>query len=385
MTDSKQAPSLFLPLTIRGLTLRNRVVVSPMQQYSATDGVPGDWHQAHLTRLAMGGAALVFVEATAVEKRGRNTHGDTGIWSDEHVEPLSRLAKTIKSHGPAAGIQLGHTGRKAGLQRPWEGHGRLGPADAAARNEGPWEGIGPTDEPVGPDWPSPRAMTLDDIESVVHAWGEAARRALQAGFDVIEVHGGHGYLMHQFLSPLANKRTDDYGGGIEGRMRFPLRVAEALRKHWPADKPLFWRVSSVDGAEGGSTIEDTIAFARALHERGVDVIDCSSGGISGFATAGSSIPRGLGFQVPWASQIRAGSGVKTMAVGLIIHPEQAEEIVATGKADLVAIGREALHNPNWPLHAAEALGWDEDMDAWPPQYGWWLSRRAKVLAKMEQK
>lgn len=384
-TSHAPSPALFTPLTLRGLTLKNRVVISPMQQYSAHEGMPGAWHTAHLSRLAMGGAALVFVEATAVERRGRNTHGDLGIWSDGHVEPLAQLAACIQRHGAAAGLQLGHTGRKAGMQRPWEGHGRLTAADQQARGEGPWEGIGPTAEPVGPDWPRPNAMRADDIETVIAAWGVAAGRAARAGFDVLEVHGGHGYLLHQFLSPLSNTRDDAYGGSPEGRMRFPLRVADALRARWPQDRPLFWRVSSIDGAEGGNTIEDTAAFARALHAHGVDVIDCSSGGIAGFATAGNSVPRGLGFQVPWAAQIRAQAEVHTMAVGLIIHATQAEDIVANGQADLVAIGREALHNPNWPLHAATALGADPRMDLWPAQYGWWLSRRAKTLEALGER
>jgi 2,4-dienoyl-CoA reductase-like NADH-dependent reductase (Old Yellow Enzyme family) len=374
-------PLLFTPISLRGVTARNRVVISPMCTYSAADGMAQDWHLVHVGKFALGGAGIVFVEATAVEARGRITHGCLGIWSDEHASALGRIAPFLKAHGALPAIQLAHAGRKASMQRPWFGNGPLGPEDAA-RGDRPWPIIGPTEEPTSAGWLAPRAMSRADIDEVIGAFAAAARRAAATGFEIVELHGAHGYLMHSFLSPLSNSRADGYGGDLAGRMRFPLEVVEAVRTAWPADKPLFFRISAVDGVGGpGWQIEDSIELARALKARGVDVIDCSSGGISGPVTS-ALVPRELGFQVPYAAAVRREAGVATQAVGLILDGPQAEVILQSGAADLVAVAREALVDPFWPHHAARALGADTDFGGWPEQYGWWLKRRAKLLAAL---
>ena len=372
-------PLLFAPITLRGLTARNRVVISPMCTYSAADGIAQDWHLVHLGKFALGGAGIVFVEATAVEARGRITHGCLGIWSDEHARALGRIAPFLKVHGALPAIQLAHAGRKASIQRPWFGDGPLG-AEDAVRGERPWPIIGPTTEPAATGWLAPHAMTRADIDEVIGAFAAAARRATLAGFEIAELHGAHGYLMHSFLSPLSNTRADGYGGDLAGRMRFPLEVVDAVRAAWPVDRPLFFRISSVDGVGGpGWQIEDSVELARALKARGTDVIDCSSGGISGPVTS-AMVPRELGFQVPFAAAVRRESGIATQAVGLILDGAQAEAILQSGAADLVAVAREALVDPFWPHHAARALGTEADFGGWPEQYGWWLKRRAKLLA-----
>ncbi|HXU41208.1 MAG TPA: NADH:flavin oxidoreductase/NADH oxidase [Burkholderiales bacterium] len=364
---------LFEPLKIRDVSLRNRIVVSPMCQYSAKDGHVGDWHLVHLGKFAQGGAGTVFVEATAVEKRGRITHGDTGIWDDAHIAGLSRIAKFIKEQGAVPAIQLAHAGRKASMARPWYGNGPLTQEDFD-RGDKAWSTVAPTEQPIGQEWIAPRAMREGDLQTVTTAYREAVRRATAAGFEMIELHAAHGYLLHTFLSPLSNK------GSLEERMRFPLQVVEAVRQAWK--KPLFVRVSSIDDLENGWQLEDTLVFARELHRIGVDVVDCSSGGIAGSATAATKtvLPRVPGFQVPFAERIRKDVGIKTMAVGLILTPQQAEEVA--GKVDLVAIGREALYDANWPLHAAQALGADPEFARWPVQYGWWLTRREGLLKKL---
>lgn len=373
-------PKLFTPITLRAVTARNRVVISPMCTYSAVDGMVSDWHLAHLGKFALGGAGIVFVEATAVEARGRITYGDVGIWSDAHGDALARITALLKAHGAVPVIQLAHAGRKASMQRPWFGNAAL-TAEDIARGEKPWEIIAPTAEPMVEGWLTPKAMDRNDIETVIAAFVAGAKRALKAGFEIAEIHGAHGYLINSFLSPLSNKRTDAYGGDRTGRMRFALEVTEAVRAVWPQDKPLFVRISSVDGVDGGWQMEDSIELARALKARGVDVIDCSSGGISGSATA-AAIPRMLGFQVPYSGRIRREAGIATQAVGLILDGPQAEAILQAGDADLIAIGREALVDPFWALHAAKALG-VKDFSAWPMQYGWWLERRAKTLERMK--
>ncbi|HYM30692.1 MAG TPA: NADH:flavin oxidoreductase/NADH oxidase [Candidatus Cybelea sp.] len=371
---------LFTPIRIRGVTLRNRLVIAPMCQYSAVDGTAGEWHFAHLAKFAVGGAGLVFTEATAVEARGRITHGDLGIWEDRHIAPLARIAAFVKSQGAVPAIQLAHAGRKASMQRPWHGNGPMDSSDTE-RGEEPWEIVGPSDEPMDTGWLAPHALTVAEIKSVQDSFVAAARRALAAGFEVMEMHGAHGYLVHEFLSPRSNRRKDAYGGELKGRMRFALELAEALRSVWPADKPLFVRVSSIDAVTGiGWRIEDTVALARELKRIGVDVIDCSSGGIEGSATA-ARVPRGPGFQVPFAAQVRREAGIATQAVGLILQPEQAEAVLQAGDADLVAIGREALYEANWPLHAAMALEGDDAWQLWPAPYGWWLERRAKTMVR----
>ena len=371
-------PILFTPISLRGVSARNRVVVSPMCTYSAVDGVAQDWHLVHLGKFALGGAGIVFVEASAVEARGRITHGCMGIWSDAHAAALGRIAPWLNAHGAVPAIQLAHAGRKASMQRPWFGNGPLG-AEDLARGDRPWPIIGPTGEPAAEGWLAPRAMSRADIDAVVAAFAAAARRADAAGFEIAELHGAHGYLIHSFLSPLSNTRADGYGGDLAARMRFALEVVEAVRAAWPADKPLFFRISSVDNVGGdGWRIEDSIELARALKARGVDVVDCSSGGISGPVTS-AMVPRELGFQVPFAAAVRRGAGIATQAVGLILDGAQAEAILQSGAADLVAVAREALYDPFWAHHAARALGVDADFGGWPEQYSWWLKRRAKLL------
>jgi 2,4-dienoyl-CoA reductase-like NADH-dependent reductase (Old Yellow Enzyme family) len=364
---------LFEPLQLREVTLRNRIVVSPMCQYSAKDGHVADWHLVHLGKFAQGGAGAVFVEATAVEKRGRITHGDTGIWDDAQIPGLKRIADFVRSQGAVPAIQLAHAGRKASMARPWNGNGPL-TQDDFARGEHAWSIVAPTAQPLGEGWIAPRAMREGDQQTVIGAFREAARRATAAGFEMLEVHAAHGYLLHSFLSPISNR------GGIEERMRFPLQVIEAVRGAWR--KPLFVRISSIDDVEGGWNLEDTLVFSRQLRKLGVDVIDCSSGGILGSATAATKtlLPRVPGFQVPFAEKLKKEVGIRTMAVGLILTPQQAEEVA--GKVDLVAIGREALFDPNWPLHAAQALGVDAEFARWPVQYGWWLTRREGLLRKL---
>jgi 2,4-dienoyl-CoA reductase-like NADH-dependent reductase (Old Yellow Enzyme family) len=369
---------LFNPLTLREVTLRNRLVVSPMCQYSATDGLANDWHLVHLGRFALGGAGLVFVEATAIRAEGRITHGDVGLWSDAHIPPLKRVAAFLKAHGAMPAIQLAHAGRKASMQRPWHGNGPLDASDRA-RGEEAWPIVAPSPLPLEAGWLMPAALDVGDLAALREDWRRAALRALEAGFEVMEIHGAHGYLLQSFLSPLGNHRNDAYGGDRAGRMRFPLEVAETVRAAWPTERPVFFRVSAVDGIEGGWTLEDTVVLARELKERGIDVIDCSSGGIAGSATA-TRVPRVPGFQVPFAERVRREVGIATMAVGLILEPQQAEAILEQGQADLIAIGREALFDPNWPLHAERALSPESaDFAHWPVQAGWWLDRRERGL------
>jgi 2,4-dienoyl-CoA reductase-like NADH-dependent reductase (Old Yellow Enzyme family) len=373
---------LFDPIALRDIKPRNRIVVSPMCQYSARDGHVTDWHFVHLGKFAQGGAGVVFVEATAVEKRGRITHGDTGIWDDAHVAGLRRISDFVRSQGAVPAIQLAHAGRKASMARPWYGNGPLTQADLD-RGDRPWSIVAPCDSAIGEEWIKPRPLEKEDLEELKKAYADAVRRAHAAGFDILEIHAAHGYLLHSFLSPISNTRSDDYGGSRENRMRFPLEVARLVRQAWPAHKPLFMRVSSIDDVEGGWNIEDTVAFGKALKAAGVDVLDCSSGGILGSATAATRtlVPRVPGFQIPFAERVRKEAGLKTMAVGLILTPQMAEEALQAGRADLIAIGREALYDPNWPLHAALALGVDPDFTQWPQQYGWWLSRREGLLRK----
>jgi 2,4-dienoyl-CoA reductase-like NADH-dependent reductase (Old Yellow Enzyme family) len=378
-----EKPLLFTPLELPGVSAKNRIVVSPMCQYVAVAGGATEWHFAHHHRFAVGGAGIGFVEATGVEARGRITPGCTGIWSDAQVPALAQIAKIYKDHGALSGIQIAHAGRKASAQRPWHGAGPLSKVDEA-RGDKAWQAVGPSPEPVSSAWPAPHPLSVEEIRDLVEKWADAARRALAAGFDIVEIHGAHGYLIHSFLSPLSNRRNDAYGGDLNRRMRFALEVTEAVRAVWPKDQPLFYRTSAIDGVEGGVTIEDTVALAKALKARGVDVIDCSSGGILGPATAstGRTRPK-LGFQVPHAERVRREADVMTMAVGLIVEAHQAEEILRRKQADLVALARELLYDPFWPLHAAQALGADLEYAAWPEQYGWYLTRRAKAMALPE--
>ena len=371
------APHLFKPLTLRSVTTRNRVVISPMCQYSAHEGHMDDWHLAHLGRFAIGGAGIVFTEATAVQKQGRITHGCPGIWTDSQIPGHARVAQFALRNGAIPAIQLGHAGRKAGMQRPWYGNGPLNEADFA-RGDMPWTPVGPSAVPVAEGWPVPHELTGDEISALLDDYEAAAKRALLAGYKIAEIHGAHGYLVHSFLSPLSNKRTDKYGGDLAGRMQLALEIAERVRAVWPEELPLFFRTSAVDGVPEGWTLDDTVVLAGELKRLGVDVMDCSSSGIAGAATASGGQKRQPGFQVGYAERVRRDVGMTTMAVGLITHPEQAEDILQDGQADLIAIAREALVDPNWAQHAARHLGYDTAFETWPQQAGWWLAGRAKT-------
>lgn len=371
-------PLLFTPFTLRGVTLPNRVVISPMVQYRAKDGLANDFHMVHLGKFALGRAGTVFTEATAVEPRGRVTHGDLGLWNHAQAEALKPIVRNLHREGSIAAIQLAHAGRKGSMQRAQDGNGPLTPADRARGLE-PWTVVGPTAEPVGAGWLVPHQLGTDEIAGLVRDFADAARRADAAGFDIAEIHGAHGYLIASFLSPVSNSRNDAYGGDRGGRMRFAMEVTRAVRAVWPENKPLFFRVSAVDGTDVGWGMDDTIVLAIALRELGVDLVDCSSGGLTGSATA-AGVKRRPGFQVPFASEVRR-AGIPSMAVGLILDGPQAEAILRDGDADLIAIGREALYDPFWALHAAEALGCDPGFAAWPEEYGWWLEKRAKTLER----
>jgi 2,4-dienoyl-CoA reductase-like NADH-dependent reductase (Old Yellow Enzyme family) len=368
-------PALFAPLTLRSLTLPNRLVVAPMCQYSVTDGFVGDYHLAHLGRFALGGFGLVVVEATGVTPEGRISHGDVGLWSDEHVPGLARVVDFLHAHGSAAGIQLAHAGAKGSSLRPWDGGGPVTPENARPGEE-PWQTVSAGDVPAGPGWPAPHPLTVDELAEVKEAFVAATLRSLTAGFDVVEIHAAHGYLLHQFLSPLSNRRDDGYGGSREARMRFPLEVVDAVRAAWPADRPLFVRVSAVDGSRDGLTVEDTVAFARELKARGVDAVDASGGGIGG----GWEHPMGYGYQVPFAARVRADADIPTMAVGLIVDARQAEAVVASGAADLVAIAREAQDDPNFAVHAYREL--TDGYDVYPVQAGPRLASRNRLLGTL---
>ncbi|MBK5188761.1 MAG: NADH:flavin oxidoreductase/NADH oxidase [Gemmatimonadaceae bacterium] len=351
MTDT-----LFSPLTLRGITLKNRVAVSPMCEYSSIDGFANDWHLVHLGSRAVGGAALVFTEATAVTPEGRISPEDLGIWKDEHVAMLARIATFIAGQGAVPGIQLAHAGRKASTAAPWKGGKAIGPAG------GGWSPIlAPSAIPFDDEHATPAALELSGIQAIVKAFADAARRALEAGFQVIEIHGAHGYLINEFLGPLSNARTDAYGGSFENRTRVLREIVVAVRERWPAHLPLFVRISASDWIDGGWSVEDSVLLARMLQPLGVDLIDCSSGG----NVAKVRIPIGPGYQVPLAERVRKDSGVRTGAVGLITEARQADDIIREGKADIVFLAREELRDPYFPLHAAKELGAEI---AWPKQY-----------------
>lgn len=355
---------LLSPLAIRGVTLRNRVVMSPMCQYVATDGFADDWHLVHLGSRASGGVGLVVVEATAVTADGRITPGDLGIWSDAHVPPLTRIARFVESQGAVAGIQLAHAGRKASCDLPWNGGAGLAPG------RGGWPVVGPSAIAFDEGHPVPSALDAAGIDGVVAAFEAATRRALAAGFRVVEVHAAHGYLLHEFLSPLSNHRTDDYGGSLANRMRLPLRVAAAVRKIVPPERPVFVRVSATDWADGGWDADQSVVLAGRLKDLGIDLIDVSSGGL----VPKARIPVGKGYQVPLARKIRDEAGVMTGAVGLITEAKYANEIVTGGDADLVFVARELLREPYWALKAQQELGAEP---AWPISYGYAVKRRAR--------
>ena len=333
-------PKLFQPFAIRGLTLKNRLVVPPMVHYRAEPGnTCGTFHLVHLGRYALGGFGLVFVEATAVEEVGLINEHDLGIWNEAQAESFKPLIAFMRRQNTAIGIQLAHGGRKSSSQTAMQGMGPLTEENLKAGAK-IWQPVGPTAEPVAKGWLTPRQLTTADCRAMVHTWAAAARNAVKAGFDVIEIHAAHGYLLASFLSPVSNTRNDEYGGDWAGRMRLPLEIVEAVRREMPATMPLFLRVSSVDGTQEGWNLNDTVAFARELKARGVDVIDCSSGGISGAATA-AQVPRSLGFQVPFAARVRKEADIATMAVGIILEAQQAEAILEQGQADLIAVGRQS--------------------------------------------
>jgi 2,4-dienoyl-CoA reductase-like NADH-dependent reductase (Old Yellow Enzyme family) len=369
-------PLLFTPLRLRGLTARNRVVVSPMCQYSSEHGGPTDYHLVHLGKFAMGGAGIVFCEETAVEARGRKSHHCAGIYDDAHIPGYRRINEFIRAQGAVPAIQIGHGGRKGSGCAPWEGYRPL-TAEDAKQGYAPWRTVSASAIPASAEAPVPHALTTGEIADVVASWRTAAARALDAGYDVLEVHAAHGYLVHQFLSPLANRRDDAYGRDLQGRMRLCLEIVEAVRGVWPADRPVFMRVSAVDGVDGAWSSDDTVALARAARERGVDFVTTSSGGIAGPGTA-TPVPRVPGYHVPYAAKVRREAGVGTIAVGLITEPRHAEEILRKGEADLIALARELLWNPNWPAHAARELGVPAYLDLLPRGYAWWLKRREDI-------
>lgn len=356
---------LLSPLAIRGVRLRNRIVMSPMCQYSAVEGLADDWHLVNVGSRGVGGVGLAFVEATAVTRDGRISPGDTGIWSEEHVEPLARIARFVQRMGGVAGIQLAHAGRKASCDVPWKGGGQL-----KSGAEGGWETVAPSAIPFQGGDSMPRVLSGAEIDEIVAAFEAATRRALAAGFQVIEIHAAHGYLLHEFLSPLSNRRTDEYGGSLENRLRLLLRVAERTRGIVPAELPVFVRISATDWVEGGWDIEQSVVLAQRLKELGIDLIDVSSGAI----VPKAQIPVGKGYQVPLARRIRDEAKILTGAVGLITETAYADQIITGGDADLVFLGRELLREPYWALKAYHELG---EEPPWPIPYGYAVKRRAK--------
>jgi 2,4-dienoyl-CoA reductase-like NADH-dependent reductase (Old Yellow Enzyme family) len=355
--------NLFSPLKQRSVTFPNRIVVSPMCQYSYVEGFSNDWQFVHLGSRAVGGAGTVFAEATAVSPEGRITPADLGLWSDAHIAPLAKIAAFVKAHGAVPAIQLAHAGRKASMPKPWAANPKALPA-----SEGGWEAVAPTNDPFAEGYSTPRALDRAGLDKVIADFTAATRRAEAAGFLLVEIHGAHGYLLHEFLSPLSNKRADEYGGSFENRVRFPLEVVRAVRANFPAELPVWMRLSVTDWTDssseiptGGLTVEDSIEFARLLKAEGIDLVDCSSGGND----PRQQIPVGPGYQVAFAERIRREAGIPTAAVGMITAPEQADQIIRTGQADVVSLAREMLRDPYWPLHAAETL---HKPGVWPVQY-----------------
>jgi 2,4-dienoyl-CoA reductase-like NADH-dependent reductase (Old Yellow Enzyme family) len=377
----KIVSKLFSPFTLRGVTFKNRIAVSPMSQYRAYDGVANHWHLVHLGRFALGGAGLVYAEATAVERDGRRTHGDLGLWNDEQIEQLKPVAEFLAAEGCVPGIQLGHAGRKASERRPWHNETPVDAEDIEQRNEAPWPAIAPSPLPYADGWPAPLEMSENDILRVIDAFAQAAARAHRAGFKIIEVYAAHGFLVHQFLSPLANQRTDSWGGSVENRARFAVEVARAIRAQWPDDLPLAFRLSATDWIDGGLEIDDTVIIAQQLKEAGVDMIDVSTGGIGG-----KDRPRRMkidqGFQIPFASDVKQRANVPVMGVGFLWDEHVCESLIADGQVDMIALARELLSNPNWPLQAATALGDNDNQELAPVEAGWWLMKRDRLLQKL---
>lgn len=375
MTDTRQQPLLFTPITIRGVTSKNRIVVSPMCQYNSDDGGPGDWQMMHLGRLAVGGAGIIFGEETAVEDIGRKTYKCAGIYHDKHIPEYRKLTDFIKEQDAIPAIQLGHAGRKASCHTATQDWRPLTDEDAKD-GLAPWQGLAPSALDQLPRRFTPKAMDRDDIRNNLDAWREATRRSMDAGFDILEIHGAHGYLIHQFLSPVSNHRNDGYGGDRQGRMRFALEVAEVVRDAWPQDKPLFFRVSSVDGQGGLWDLDDTVALSKELKDRDIDLIDCSSGGIFGDSEM-PMVPRIEQFQAGFAERVRREAGIMTIAVGGITEARQAENILQDGRADLVALAREFLWNADWAAHAAKELNATDPYGQMPHEYAYRLRQREK--------
>jgi len=366
---------LFSSFKIKSKSFRNRIVLSPMCQYKAKDGVISDWHFQHYSRFAFSGLGAAFVEATGVSPEGRIGHGCTGIWSDSHVEGLSKIAKIFNEYNCLSGIQLAHAGRKASYLRPWDG---ASPITENDKVEPAWQTIGPSAIPINNSSPVPKEMTVEDINKVREDFKKAAQRADKAGFDIIEIHGAHGYLLHSFFSPLSNQRNDQYGGSFENRIRFALEIIADIKSFWPDNKPLFYRLSSIDAPGQGANLEDNIRLAKSLKSVGVDVIDCSSGGITGspVLTKSKIIP---GFQVPYSEKIKKDAEISSMAVGAIISADQANEIISNKRADLVAIGRELLADTQWVYKAATYFNLENAKDYLPDSYSFYLSRRDEYL------
>ncbi len=354
-------PHLFAPFTLRSVTFRNRIGVSPMCQYISKDGFANDWHLVHLGSRAVGGAGLVIVEASGVEARGRITPDDMGIYLDAHVEKLKQITDFISSYGAVAGIQIAHAGRKASTRNPWKGGDRHN-KQALNDEEGGWEVVGPSPIPFSDSLRTPKELTVAEIKDITQKFADAAKRALNAGFKFLEVHAAHGYLLHSFYSPLSNVRTDEYGGSFENRIRFLLEVVEAVRKIWPEDLPLSVRLSASDWVEGGWTVDDSVELAKELKKRGVDIVDCSSGNIR----SGDRYNMHPGWQIPLADAVKNGAGIPTAAVGVITEAHQANEIIVSGKADMVLLAREMMRDAYWPYHAAKQLG--VDAATLPPNY-----------------
>lgn len=345
-THESTKPNLFTPLTIRGITFPNRIAMSPMCEYSSNDGFANDWHLVHLGSRAVGGAGLVVAEATAVEPRGRITYADLGLWKDDHIENLRRITTFVKSQGAVPGIQLAHAGRKASAHVPWDGGAAIAPQEPNG-----WEAVAPSPIAFRDGDPTPHMLGETEIAEIVRAFAAAARRALAAGFEVVEIHGAHGYLINEFLSPLSNQRNDKYGGSMENRLRFLVEIVSAVRTEWPPEFPLFLRISATDWVEGGWSVEHSVELAQRVRPLGVDLIDCSSGGLVPYA----KIELGPGYQVPFARQIRSGAAILTGAVGMITNVKQADAIIRDQEADLVLLARELLRRPYFAMHAAQQL------------------------------
>ena len=373
---------LFTPLELRGRIARNRVMVSPMQQYASPDGLANDYHLVHLGRFALGGAGIVIAEATAIEPAGRVAAADLGLWSDVQIPGLKRVADFLRNYGAVPGIQLIHAGRKGAMQAPWNGAGPLTQADAA-RGEPPWQVLGPSAISAGAGWQVPIEMSVAEIVRNIGLWAQAAARAAQAGFDIIDLHGAHGYLLHSFLSPLSNQRSDRYGGSLNNRMRYPIEVAEAIRAAIPDHVSLFYRLSLLDGLAGGWTLDDSVILAKELFARGVDVLDCSSGGAIADRSSDSRVRRGYAFHAPYSRELKARTGGMVATVGLIVDPHQAEAVLQAGDADIVALGRELLLEPSWTNRARHAL-LGEEYDSWHREAGWWLQRRMPALQALRE-